>query len=430
MTIWKLAVMAIVLLLGWLALVFFGAFGGWWMSAAVADEDTDGFFAYAVGVLEERNKGASALVLISDGKIEKQHYASPSHSIDADTVFAAASMSKWFAAHTMMTLVDAGHADLDAPVSQYLTRWQLPDSAFNADGVTIRRLLSHTAGLNDNLGFGEYSLQEPLPSVEEELSNPRASSGEPVSMAITTEPGSEWSYSGGSYLLLELLIEEISGQTYEDYVSNAVFTPLDMARASYEVLDTVANNAGLYEVDGSMIASPRYASSAATGLVISSADLAKFVLSQIALDGTAAPVRPEIQRAMRAPHGRTLGADIWGLGTILYAPTSNGDFIFGHDGANDPAVNAAARINPDTGDAIIVLASGHPSVATNVGSEWVLWQTGVPDVLATDAVFASMAVPAVIGCVLILVLIVIIGRRSRTRRQMPPIQSQANAGVP
>ena len=101
------------------------------------------------------------------------------------------------------------------------------------------------------------------------------------------------------------------------------------------------------------------------------------------------------------------------MGTILYAPTNNGDFIYGHDGANDPAINAAVRINPDTGDAIIVHASGHPAVATNIGSEWVLWQTGLPDVLATDAVFASMAVPALAGCVFILILIVIAGLRLR-----------------
>lgn len=92
------------------------------------------------------------------------------------------------------------------------------------------------------------------------------------------------------------------------------------------------------------------------------------------------------------------------------------DFIFGHDGANDPAINTVARINPDTGDVIVVLASEHPSVATKIGSEWVLWQTGLPDVLATEAVFASMTVPAITGCTLILLMVIIVALRYRNNR--------------
>ena len=413
MTLWKSIALAVALLLGWLTAVFFGAFSGWWMKPVVAGDDWEGFFAYAIRALEDSNRGAHALVLIKDGKIAQQYHGSPDQSVDANTQFTAASMSKWIAAHAMMTLVQDGRADLDAPISQYLTRWRLPTSAFNNDGVTIRRLLSHTAGINDNLGFGEYGSDEPLPSLEDELGNPRASSGEPVSIAVTTEPGSAWNYSGGSYLLLELLIEEISGRRYENYVQHAIFNPLKMTRAGYGNLDSDANSAGLYLADGSKTASPRYASNAATGLVISSGDLARFVLSQIAQSGIANPNALATLSAMRVPHGRTLGADIWGLGTILYAPTQTGDFLFGHDGANDPAINTAARINPDTGDAIVILASGHPSIATNIGSEWVLWQTGLPDVLATEAVLASMAVPAVTGSGLILLLTGLVALRRR-----------------
>lgn len=76
-----------------------------------------------------------------------------------------------------------------------------------------------------------------------------------------------------------------------------------------------------------------------------------------------------------------MGADIWGLGTILYAPTKAGGVVFGHDGANEPAMNTTVRINPDTEDAIIVLATGNRTLASQLGAEWVLWQTGLPDVL-------------------------------------------------
>ena len=52
-----------------------------------------------------------------------------------------------------MALVEKGRLDLDEPVSKYLTRWQLPPSGFDTDGVTVRRLLGHTAGFEDRLGY-------------------------------------------------------------------------------------------------------------------------------------------------------------------------------------------------------------------------------------------------------------------------------------
>lgn len=72
---------------------------------------------------------------------------------------------------------------------------------------------------------------------------------------------------------------------------------------------------------------------------------------------------------MRKPHASAFGADIWGLGTILYAPTEAGDYIYGHHGQNDPAINASVRINPETGDALIAFVSGGQSLATALGYE-------------------------------------------------------------
>ena len=80
-----------------------------------------------------------------------------------------------------------------------------------------------------------------------------------------------------------------------------------------------------------------------------------------------------------------MGVDLWGLGTVLYAPTRQGGVIFGHDGANEPAISSTVRINPSTGDAIIVLATGSRTLASRLGAEWVFWQTGLPDILTVPA---------------------------------------------
>jgi CubicO group peptidase (beta-lactamase class C family) len=68
--------------------------------------------------------------------------------VTEDTVFQATSISKPVTAWGVMKLVETGKLDLEASVEQYLTRWHLPPSQFDHRGVTIRRILSHTAGLS------------------------------------------------------------------------------------------------------------------------------------------------------------------------------------------------------------------------------------------------------------------------------------------
>ena len=93
---------------------------------------------------------------------------------------------------------------------------------------------------------------------------------------------------------------------------------------------------------------------------------------------------------MRTPHASQLGVDIWGLGTMLYAPNGAGDFIFGHDGNNEPAINTAARIDPTSGDGIIVLETGNRLLATEMAGEWVYWKIGTIDFLAFSVATGTM----------------------------------------
>jgi len=113
-----------------------------------------------------------------------------------------------------------------------------------------------------------------------------------------------------------------------------------------------------------------------------------------------------------------MGVDIWGLGTVLYAPTQHGGVVFGHDGVNDPAISATVRINPSTGDAIIVLATGSKSLSSQLGAEWVFWQTGVPDVLTIPAELRTMMPLLIAGaCGIVLLTFGLVWReRRRTTR--------------
>ncbi len=397
--------------------MIFSAFNGLWMQPVASPGNSDQFFEFARIRLDKENPGNSAMTLIENGQITHRYFSSNLDQVDSDTVFSTASMSKWITALGVLKLVEDGQLDLDTPVSEYLTRWKLPPSEFDNNQVTVRRLLSHTAGFSDGLGFGNYNVDEELPDLVESLSNPRASSDRDVSLVVSYAPGSEWRYSGGSYLLLELIVEEVTGQTFEDYIQKSIFGPLEMSRSGYDFIGSYGNNGGSIDRNGERSRTFKYASKAATAFVTSTTDLSRLVLSQLPTSQYERVLGYDAIKNMRDPHGRALGFDIWGLGAILYAPTESGDFVFGHDGANDPAINTTARINPESHDAIIVLVTGHPSLATNIGSEWVLWETGYPDVLDSDAVLASMYLPVVIGVIAILLLSLYFGFRHNSKQR-------------
>ena len=79
-----------------------------------------------------------------------------------------------------------------------------------------------------------------------------------------------------------------------------------------------------------------------------------------------------MMRERQTPPGDTA----WGLGLELYAKTRDGGYIIGHDGADPPATIATARLDPATGDGIIILSTGIPFVARGIGGEWIYWKTG------------------------------------------------------
>lgn len=361
-----------------LALVY-GSTAGWFRAPIAEPGDPAAFKAAAVRLIEDAGPGNIAVALVEDGELVESYFSSKGQPVDGDTLFQVASLSKWVTAWGVMTLIEDGKVELDAPVSRYLTRWQLPPGEYDNDGVTVRRLLSHTAGLTDGLGFAGHPPDDPLPTLEEALNNPRASGGRQVQIAAGLEPGSEWAYSGGGYLVLQLLIEEVSGRSFEDYMQRAVFHPLGMSRSTFVSPDE-SDTAESFSIDGQVTPLYRFRASSAAGLYTTTNDMTRFLLAQLAPPEHDV-LSAESIKGMRTPHGYRFGMAIWGLGPILYAPTGNDDFVFGHDGLNEPAINTAARLNPESRDGLVVFTTGSQQLATTVGYEWTIWQTGIPGTL-------------------------------------------------
>jgi CubicO group peptidase (beta-lactamase class C family) len=405
----------------WAGLVFIGTLNGWGRNQFAPAGNANAFMESARKEIRATHRGKAAFRLIENGKLHNEYFVGD--SVDSETLFQVASLSKWISAWGVMTLVEAGKLDLDAPVATYLTRWSLPESEFANSKVTVRRLLSHMAGLTDGLGYAGFAPGAKVQSLEESLTHAAdAPPGADGRVRVGLAPGTKWEYSGGGYTLLQLVIEEASGEAFESYMQRAVFQPLGMNRSTFAIdPDTLSNLAPLYDVDGKETAHHRFTALAAACFYTTASDMTRFIQAHLTgSNGEPAGrgvLKPGTLKLMRQPHASHLGVDIWGLGTMLYAPNGAGDFIIGHDGKRQPAINTGVRLNPSTGDGIVVLQSGNQLLATRVAGEWVFWQTGTIDFLMFTLVAKKMITIIFIGWGIIILTALVIGwRRRRGRR--------------
>jgi CubicO group peptidase (beta-lactamase class C family) len=402
----------------WATLAVLGTLNGWLHESLAPVGNTRAFMDAAVAEINTNYHGNVAFVLIQDGQIYDEYFVSIGAPVDGNTLFQVASLSKWITALGVMALVEEGRLDLDVPVSTYLTRWELPKSEFGNDGVTVRRLLSHTSGLTDGLGFAGFPPGTEVQSLEEALSHPNASPGHDGRVRVGYAPGTEFQYSGGGYLLLQLLVEEVTGDTFESHMQQAVFQPLGMSRSTYLVDKSTTSNLALsYEANGTPGILMDFTAAAAAGLYTSAYDLARLIQAYLPDPNGASAGRgvfkSETLELMRQPHASALGMDIWGLGTMLFVPNHDRDFIIGHDGSNEPAINTTARLNPTTGDGIVVLETGNRLLATTVAGEWGFWQTGKMDILMVKMSADRMVAIIGIGWIVIFVISLLFGWRMR-----------------
>ena len=408
---------------GWATLVFLGTVYGWWQKPLAPADDAAAFTEAVRDEIDSSYRGNVAFRLIEEGDVHDEYFVSIGDPVDGGTLFPAASLSKWVSAWGVMRLVEEGRLDLDAPVSTYLTRWALPETDFDNSEVTIRRLLSHTAGLTDGLGYAGFAPGLEVQPLEESLTHASdASPGADGRVRVGLVPGSRWVYSGGGFALLQLVVEEVAGESFESYMQRVLFGPLGMDRSTFLIdARTTPNLAATYDLDGTEATHYQFAALAPTALYTTAADMTRFIQAHlVGTEGGTEKVgvlTPNTLKLMRKPHGHSMGADIWGLGTMLFAPNGDNDFVIGHDGSNEPAINTAVRLNPASGDGIVILETGNELLATTLAGDWVFWQTGTIDVLKFTMVADTMISIIVAGwVVMILSVSIIFWRRTRAAR--------------
>jgi CubicO group peptidase (beta-lactamase class C family) len=408
----------------WAAAIVAASLGGWMHQPLAPRGDLELFRRAATAHAEEAQTGNAAIALLADGRVRSEEMLSVGEPVDASTIFQMASVSKWVTSWGVMVLVEQGAIDLDIPVSRYLARWELPESEFDNEGVTVRRLLSHTAGLTDGLGYMGFEPGRPVQGLVGSLSD----TGDPVEGAsgkvrVGQKPGSQWMYSGGGYTILQLLIEEVSGEPFSSFMQRKVLDPLGMTDSSF-VLEKSrrARLATFYDPQLDPAPHYRYTALAAASLYSTSRDGVRFL--QAHLPGAKGEpigrgvLQPETVLQMQVPQARKFGRSIWGLGCVLYAENGQGGYVIGHDGNNRPAINHTWRLNPATGNGIVVMSSGNETFASRLGGEWTFWETGNVDIVALALGARRMVVTIVVGWMVMLATALALGwiRRSSARR--------------
>lgn len=329
--------------------------------------------------LDEFTTPGAAVALIENGRVAFAGGYGRSDevggSVTTRTGFNVGSISKTITAWGVMRLVERGLLELDVPVSRYLTRWTLPPSEFDARGVTVRRLLSHTAGLSLH-GYSGWGPDAELPTIEASLSGATNGSGD---VRLIAQPGTEWRYSGGGYTVLQLLIEEVTGHGFADYMRDEVLRPLGMTRSDFVVSgDIEAGSSLAFDEFGEPTPSPRFTALAAAGLHTTVEDLATFAAAAVEGPGGEPPgrgvLRPETVALMIAPVPVSDGA--YGLGYGV-EPLGEDQVMVGHNGANR-GWHAASWIAPSTGEGFVVVTNGSNGwpVHRQIRCDWIQRQTG------------------------------------------------------
>jgi CubicO group peptidase (beta-lactamase class C family) len=254
-------------------------------------------------------------------------------SVTTTTIFEAGSISKPTFSLGVMRLVQDGKLDLDEDVNVKLTSWHVPNNRFTEkEKVTLRRILSHNAGLTVH-GFPGYEAGTPIPTVPQVLDGVKPANTAPV--RVDTFPGAISRYSGGGTTVAMLLVTDFLHEPFPQFMQTTVLGPAGMTHSTYEQpLPAARAGDAATAHDGSGKPIPgkyhTYPEMSAAGLWTTASDLATLaILLQHTYAGQSSAVITEstfkqMLTVQKAPFG--IGYEVSGSGPTLE---------FSHDGSDD-----------------------------------------------------------------------------------------------
>lgn len=239
--------------------------------------------AYVKGQMQDIHLPGVALGIIRGDQIvylKGYGVADPSgRAVTAQTPFSLASLAKPVTALAVMQLVEAGKVELDTPVQRYLPYFRLADAQASAT-ITVRHLLNHTSGISRATGDEKFPSQASLDWTPEQRVRELSDN------ALTYPVGTTFEYSNVNYAILALIVETVSGQSFESYVQEHIFNPLEMNQSTYYQPEAIPPDSAVgyqhwfgFPVAND-IALPR-SSNGHGGLIASAEDMTHFMIAQL-----------------------------------------------------------------------------------------------------------------------------------------------------
>ena len=314
--------------------------------AKLNEESTSGRFAGAVAIAKNGKQIFGQAYGLADRENKLPNLMK--------TRFRLGSMNKMFTAVATMQLVQSGKLDLKAPFGKYLTDYPNKDVASK---VTIEQLLTHTGGTGDIFGpeFDKHRLELKTLNDYVNLYGQRA---------LEFEPGSRWQYSNYGFLLLGVIVEKVSGQSYYDYVHEHIFKPAGMTNTASEPEEqkVAHRSVGYTKFDGGdwkpNTDTLPYRGTSAGGGYSTVEDLLRFATAL------------QSHKLLNAQYTEMLTTGKVDAGRGKYAfgfqeSMIDGTRCFGH-GGGAPGMNGMLQICPGPGYVIAVLANLDPPAASRV----------------------------------------------------------------
>jgi CubicO group peptidase (beta-lactamase class C family) len=247
-----------------------------------------------------------------------------------------------------------GKLDPEADINKYLTGWKFPyDSLSKNKKISTYNLLSHTAGL-DIHGFPGYKRKDTLPTIQQVLDGKRPANTKAVRSLF--EPGTKFKYSGGGTTITQLILTNVTGSNYADWMQKNVLQPLGMTNSSYRQPpdDTIDLATGYYG-NGNPVTGKYhvYPEQAAAGLWTTPTDLGKYIIEcQLALEGKSQKVLSAAMMKKRlTPYVDSAAA----LGVFI--DKRKGQSWFNHNGGNE-AFLCTSYGSMEGGNGVVIMING------------------------------------------------------------------------
>jgi CubicO group peptidase (beta-lactamase class C family) len=301
--------------------------------------------------------------ILHEGRVETAGYGVASletkQPVVPETLFQIGSISKVFTTTLVMTLVDEGKLDLDAPVIGYVPDLPLADETARRT-ITTRHLLTHKSGFYgdrfDDQGIGDDALAKAVAAFHD--------------LPQQTPPGEVWTYCNAGFDLAGRAVELILGQPFEQAMRERIFAPLGLERTTYFAHEAIRHAVAVGYTqppnEPARIADPwpiPRRSNPAGGVSSNVAELLRFAQAHMQngeLDGVRV-ISAESARAMRTKQTEGDYPRTWGLGWSLN--DLGGLAIAEHGGATNGFMARLTTV-PERGFAIAILTNGdHGSAA-------------------------------------------------------------------